>query len=325
MSEHSFAGRVAVVTGAGAGLGRGYALELARRGCRVVANDLGGGTDGNGASTGPADSVVDEIRALGGKAVASHESVAKRAGGQAIIETALAAFGRLDILISNAGILRHARFDEMTEDDIDSVIDVHLKGAFHVGQPAFNAMKRQGYERILFTSSSSGIFGHPWQASYAAAKAGVVGLANAVALEGKDDGVLCNVIMPNARTRMAETVDGAWALEVSEVAAVLAELMASSSPGSAERLRPDWVVPLAIHLVSERCTTTQGVYSATSGRYARVFSGACDGWAAHHMPAAEDIEAHWAEIGDGSQFSEPRSVYDEALAVRRLLAVKRWD
>ena len=310
--ERNFIGQVAVVTGAGGGLGRAYALELARRGCRVVVNDLGES----------ATAVVAEIQGLGGEAAASRESVATRAGGQAIVETALAVFGRLDILISNAGILRHARFDEMSEEDIDSVINVHLKGGFHVGQPAFTAMKRQRYGRILFTSSSSGLFGHPWQASYAAAKAGLVGLANVVALEGKDYGVLCNVIMPNARTQMADTVDGAWVDEVSEVAAALGRLIAASSPDSAERLRPEWVVPLAIHLVSANCTSTQGIYSAASGRYARVFAGACEGWAAPALPCAEDIADHLTEIGNASQFSEPRSVYDEALAVRRQLAVK---
>ncbi|WP_254514583.1 NAD(P)/FAD-dependent oxidoreductase [Novosphingobium sp. G106] len=242
--------RVAIVTGAGGGLGRAYALELARRGARVVVNDIG---------PAAADKVVAEIAAQGGLAAANRDSVATRAGGRAIVDLAIEAFGRIDVLISNAGILRHARFDEMTEADINSVIDVHLKGSFHVGQPAFAAMKRQGYGRMLFTASSSGLFGHPWQASYAAAKAGIVGLANTIALEGKDHGVLCNVIMPNARTSMADSVDFSWKAEVSEVGAALDELIATPS-GGGERLDADWVVPLAMHLVSEDSGMTHGIF-----------------------------------------------------------------
>lgn len=193
-----FDGRVGIVTGAGGGLGRAYVMELARLGARVVVNDI---------AYGAADKVVAEIAANGGSAVASRDSVATRAGGRAIYDHAVEAFGRIDILISNAGILRQARFEDMSEADIDEVIDVHLKGAFHVGQPAFAAMKSQGYGRMLFTSSSSGLFGHPWQASYAAAKAGVVGLANAIALEGKPHGIACSP-MPAPAWRTASALAG---------------------------------------------------------------------------------------------------------------------
>ncbi|HEX7857844.1 MAG TPA: SDR family NAD(P)-dependent oxidoreductase [Sphingobium sp.] len=306
----SFAGRVAVVTGAGGGLGRAYALELARRGTCVVVNDIGGDAAGK---------VAAEIAACGGSAAASHHSVASRVGGAAIVNLAIEAFGRIDILISNAGILRQARFDEMVEADIDSVIDVHLKGAFHVGQPAFAAMKRQGYGRMLFTASSSGLFGHPWQASYAAAKAGIVGLANTIALEGRDHGVLCNVIMPNARTSMAEGVDFAWRTEVTKAGAALARLMATPL-GGGDRLDPDWVVPLAIHLVSDEMRTTHGIFSACCGRYARVAISTAQGWAAPALPSVEDIAAHWTQICDAGVLAEPMSVYDEALAVRQALA-----
>lgn len=317
MATKNFQGRVAVVTGAGAGLGRAYALELARRGCGVVVNDLGGAGQGGGGSRAAADGVVEEIRALGGEAVANYDSVADRAGGAAIVQTALDAFGQLDILISNAGILRTARFEEMTEEDIDAVLAVHLKGAFNVGQPAFAAMKRRGYGRILFTASSSGLFGHPWQAGYAAAKAAILGLANVVALEGKEHGVLCNVIMPNARTRLADVIDWSWAQEIQEVGAAFAKL--SSAPGSGERLAPEWVAPLAVHLVSEGSTTTHGVFSAASGRYARVLIGAAEGWAAARLPSPEDVAAHWNEICDPTDFHEPHSVYDEALDARETL------
>jgi NAD(P)-dependent dehydrogenase (short-subunit alcohol dehydrogenase family) len=306
-----FDGRVAVVTGAGGGLGRAYALELARRGARVVVNDI----DGDGA----ADKVVAEINSQGGLALANRDSVASRAGGKVIVDLALEAFGRIDILISNAGILRQARFDAMTEADIDNVIDVHLKGAFHVGQPSFAAMKRQAYGRMLFTASSSGLFGHPWQASYAAAKAGIVGLANTIALEGKDHGVLCNVIMPNARTGMADGVGFGWKAEVTEVAAVLDKLIATPA-GGGERLDPEWVVPLAMYLVSEEAQATHGIFSACSGRYSRVAISAAEGWTAPSLPSTEAVATHWSQICDAGSLVEPMSVYDEALAVRQGLA-----
>ncbi len=305
-----FEHRAAIVTGAAGGLGRAYALELARRGARVVVNDIG---------QDAADKVVAEIAAEGGVAVACAANVASRESGKAIVDCAIATFGRIDILISNAGILRQARFDEMAEADIDSVIDVHLKGAFHVGQPVFAAMKRQGYGRMLFTASSSGLFGHPWQASYAAAKAGIVGLANTIALEGKDHGVLCNVIMPNARTSMADGVDFAWRTEVTQVGAALDQLIAAPS-GGGERLDPHWVVPLAMHLVSENAGTTHGVFSACSGRYARIAISAAEGWLAPVLPSAEDIADNWPQICNVGKLFEPMSVYDEALAVRQALA-----
>lgn len=302
-----FTGRVAIVTGAGGGLGRAYALDLARRGACVMVNDLRG-----------AEAVVAEIEAAGGRAVASSHSVATRQGGGAIVEAALAAFGRLDILVSNAGNLRHSRFEDMSEEDIDEVVGVHLKGAFNVGQPAFAAMKRQGYGRIVFTASASGLFGHPWQASYAAAKAGVFGLANVVALEGKEHGVLCNVVLPNARTPMADSVDFAWRSEVKEPADALQRLLALPG-GGGERLDPAWVSPLVVHLASEGCTATHGVYSACSGRYARVVIGVGEGWVADECPTAEDMVAHWQAISRSAGVTEPHSVYDEALAAREAL------
>jgi NAD(P)-dependent dehydrogenase (short-subunit alcohol dehydrogenase family) len=319
MNVAEFENRVAVVTGAGAGLGREYAVELARRGCRVVVNDLGGSGSGVGSSTDAADTVVNMIVAAGGTAIANHDSVATRSGGCAIIDAALDTFGRLDVLISNAGILRTGRFDELTDDDIDAVIDVHLKAGFYVGQPAFAAMKRRRYGRILFTASSSGVFGHPWQASYAAAKAGLVGLSNVVSIEGKDHGVLSNVLMPNARTRLAEEIDWSWQREFSDLSATFVRLMttsASPSPPSQQRLDPSWVAPLAIFLVSERSTVTQGVFSAVSGRYARVFAGVTEGWTAPELASDNEIAGHWNEICSCANFYEPKNVYDEALYVR---------
>jgi NAD(P)-dependent dehydrogenase (short-subunit alcohol dehydrogenase family) len=309
MAVGDFAGRVAIVTGAGGGLGRSYALELARRGAGVVVNDIRG-----------AEAVVAEIIATGGRAVADMSNLATRAGGAAIVASAIAEFGCVDILISNAGNLRQARLEEMTEQDIDDVIGVHLKGAFNVGQPAFAEMKRQGYGRMVFTASASGLFGHPWQASYAAAKAGIVGLANVIALEGKDRGILCNVILPSARTSMANSVDFAWTAEASEPAAALHRLVALPE-GGGERLDPEWVTPLVAYLASEACTTTHGMFSACSGRYARIAFAVGHGWLAPKRPNVEDIAENWPAICDPAAMIEPLSVYDEALAVREALLV----
>lgn len=305
MTEIDFDGRIAIVTGAGGGLGRVYALELARRGASVVVNDV---------SEVSADAVAAEIVMAGGTAIASHHSVATRVGGQAIADAALDNYGRIDILISNAGILRHAPFEEMSEQDIDEVIDVHLKGAFHVGQPAFKTMKRQGYGCMLFTASASGLFGHPWQASYGAAKAGIAGLSNVIAIEGKPYGIRSNVIMPNALTGMNRDMAMDWIPEFPELAAVLGKL-SKLPPSSGDRLDPQWVMPLALYLVSEICSWSHGVFSACSGSYARVAFG--DGWSAGERPDVEELAAHWSEICDLAGHHEPLSVYDEALAVRR--------
>ena len=202
MAEINFAGRVAIVTGAGNGLGRDYALELARRGAKILVNDLGGSASGVGASNSAAEQVVQEIRDLGGEAVASTHSVATRESGAAIVQTALDAWGKVDILISNAGFLRNNRFEDLTDEQIDPILDVHLKAAFYVGQPAYRAMRAQNYGRMLFTGSASAMFGHAWQANYAAGKAAMLGLSNVIAIEGSAYGINSNVILPTAASFM---------------------------------------------------------------------------------------------------------------------------
>src|SRR6202453_3852154 len=207
MAELRFDGRVAVVTGGGRGLGRSYAMLLASRGAKVVVNDPGGGLTGDGTDAGAADDVVREIAAAGGQAVASTDSVATAAGGKAIVDAALDMDGRIDILIHNAGIVRGASLKEMTYEDFDAVLDVHLRGAFHVVRPAFPLMCQAGYGRVVLTSSIGGLYGNYRQANYAVAKAGMIGLSHVVALEGAAEGVKSNCIVPAAVTRMAEGLD----------------------------------------------------------------------------------------------------------------------
>ena len=184
MSDISFDGRVAVVTGGGGGLGRSYSLELARRGARVIVNDLGGSVDGSGSGNRAADAVVEEIESAGGEAIPNYDSVSSPEGGEAIIGAALDAFGKVDVVINNAGILRDRSFSNMTLEDLHGVLDTHLKGAFYVSMPAFKVMKENSYGRFVHTSSNSGIFGNFGQSNYGAAKMGLVGLSNVLAIEG---------------------------------------------------------------------------------------------------------------------------------------------
>jgi NAD(P)-dependent dehydrogenase (short-subunit alcohol dehydrogenase family) len=249
MSGLYFDDRVAVVTGAGRGLGRSHAIELARRGARIVVNDVGGSVNGDGSSLDAAQAVVDEIAALGGTAVANHDTVATAAGGQAIIDAALDAFGRLDILVNNAGILRDKAFHKMDESMIDAVIDVHLKGALFVSQPAFTVMRESKYGRIVNTSSASGLFGNFGQANYGAAKAGIAGLTRVLALEGAAHGVAVNAIAPIAATRMTE--------------GILGDLTS--------RVSPESVSPVVAYLAHEQCAANGNVYSVAGGRVAQIF------------------------------------------------------
>ncbi|ART72115.1 short-chain dehydrogenase [Mycobacterium dioxanotrophicus] len=243
-----FDDRVAVITGAGRGLGREYALLLASLGAKVVVNDPGGSLTGDGNDPGPAHAVVDEIRAAGGPAVANTDTVGTAAGGEAIVGTALETYGRIDILIHNAGIVRRASLKDMSYDDFDAVLDVHLRGAFHVVRPAFPLMCAAGYGRIVLTSSIGGLYGNHGVANYAAAKAGILGLCNVVALEGAAEGVTCNAIVPGAVTRMAEGLD------------------TSAYPP----MGADLVAPVVGWLAHETCSVTGEVFVAIAGRVARA-------------------------------------------------------
>ncbi|MGD0205605.1 MAG: SDR family oxidoreductase [Dehalococcoidia bacterium] len=249
MAEVRFDGRVAIVTGAGGGLGRSHALLLASRGAKVVVNDLGGTVEGTGAGSAAADKVVEEIRAAGGEAVANYNGVDTWEGGEAIVKTALDAFGKVDILINNAGILRDKSFMKMEEIDIDKVIAVHLKGGFNVTKAAFPVMRENNYGRIVMTTSNTGLYGNFGQANYGAAKLGLVGFMNTLKLEGARYNILVNTIAPIAGTRMTATV---------------------MPPDMVEKLKPEYVSPMVAYMCSEECTDSGIIFTAGAGYFSRA-------------------------------------------------------
>ncbi|OBI45911.1 short-chain dehydrogenase [Mycobacterium kyorinense] len=277
MAELRFDDRVAVVTGAGRGLGRAYALLLASRGAKVVVNDTGSSLTGDGVDPGPADAVMNEIRAAGGEAVACTESVATATGGQAIVNAALDHYGGIDILIHNAGTVRRASLAEMTYQDFEAVLDVHLRGAFHVVRPAFPLMRDAHYGRIVLTSSIGGLYGNHGVANYAVAKAGIIGLSNVVALEGTADNVICNVIVPSAVTRMAEGLD------------------ISSYPP----MDPELVAPVVGWLAHEACSISGEMLIAIAGRVAKAVIGESPGV---YRPSwsIEDVGEQMGAIGEAA-------------------------
>jgi NAD(P)-dependent dehydrogenase (short-subunit alcohol dehydrogenase family) len=298
MAELRFDGRVAVVTGAGGGLGREHALLLAARGASVVVNDLGGAVDGSGASSDPAKATADEIVAAGGKAVSDTSSVVTPEGGKAIVDTALEAFGRVDIVVNNAGILRDKTFQNMTPEQLEPVLDVHLRGAFNVTRPAWLQMREQRYGRVLLTSSNAGILGNFGQSNYGAAKMGLVGLARVLAQEGARYGIAVNVLAPIARTRMTQDLLG---------------------PAGAQ-LDPRLVAPVAAFLVHQDCPVTGEIFSAGGGRVARFFVGLTRGYVNPDL-RPEDVRDHFDQIRAEPGYTVPAGVADEiAGLVERLRA-----
>jgi len=305
-----FSGQVAIVTGGGRGLGRLYALDLARRGAAVVVNDLGGSMSGKGADPSVADQVVAEIERAGGVAVASHDSVATAEGGQAIVDAAIGRFGRLDVVVSNAGIFQTLPFDELSADEWRRMLTVHLDGGFYLSQPAFRVMKTQRYGRFVFIASAAGIFGQPLAAHYGAAKAGLLGLANVVAVEGAEHGILANTVLPIGYSRM-----------VSETVPDPEQLLAQSA--FLQAIEPELVVPMVVFLASRACDLTHQCYSAGAGRYARVFAGLAEGWLAERgsNPTADDVAAHLAEVSATESFTIPTSIFDEVIGICTRLGI----
>jgi NAD(P)-dependent dehydrogenase (short-subunit alcohol dehydrogenase family) len=300
VSDVTFEGKVAIITGAGGGLGREHALLMAERGARIVVNDLGGSTDGTGSSDTAADKVVKEIVDAGGEAVANHDSVASAAGGEAIVQSALDAFGTVDIVVNNAGILRDQSFAKMETANIDAVIDVHLKGAFFVSRPAYKVMKDNGYGRFVHTASGAGIFGNFGQANYGAAKMGLVGLSNVIAVEGAKSNIHSNVIAPLAKTRLTEELMGPMA----------------------DLVMPSQVSGLVAYLCSEGCDLSHEVFSVGGGRVARVFVGLAQGWMAGKgvVPTPEDVAANLDTIMDTDGFTIPKAATEEMMALAPLFA-----
>ncbi|MDA4085029.1 Putative short-chain type dehydrogenase/reductase [Mycolicibacterium hassiacum DSM 44199] len=280
MQQLTFDNEVAIVTGAGRGLGRAHALELARRGARVVVNDLGANVDGTGASSSAAQAVVDEIVAAGGTAVASTDSVATPEGGGAIVATAMEAFGRVDILVNNAGILRDAAFKNMTPEQVSAVLDVHLAGAFNVTRAVWPIMREANYGRIIQTSSGTGLFGNFGQANYGAAKMGLIGMMHVLAIEGARNNIAINAIAPIARTRMTE------------------DIMGEAGKG----MDPELVTPVVVYLAHRSCDRTAHIYSVGGGKVSRVFIGQTKGI---EDPAltAEAVAAAIDEIDDPGSFT----------------------
>ncbi|MET0703353.1 MAG: SDR family NAD(P)-dependent oxidoreductase [Mycobacterium sp.] len=251
----SFDDRVVIITGAGGGLGRCHALEFARRGAHVVVNDLGSSVDGSGASSSAAQSVADEITAAGGSAIANTDSVATYEGGQAIVAAAVAAFGRVDVLVNNAGILRDAAFKNLTTEHVDAVLQVHLHGAFHVTRAVWPVMREQNYGRIIMTTSGSGLFGQFGQANYGAAKTGLIGLMNVLAIEGVRNNIRVNAVSPIARTRMTEDT--------------MADVV--------KDLDPEKVTPVVVYLGHEECDRTAHIYRVGGSKVSRVFIAVTEG------------------------------------------------
>jgi NAD(P)-dependent dehydrogenase (short-subunit alcohol dehydrogenase family)/putative sterol carrier protein len=279
MDTLRFDDQVAIVTGAGAGLGRVYALELAKRGAKVVVNDLGGARDGSGkGSSAPADEVVDEIKALGGEAVANYDNVASLRGGENIVKTALDAFGQVDILINNAGILRDKSFLKMAPENWKTVLDVHLNGAYYVTRPAMDAMKANGYGRIVMTTSAAGLYGNFGQTNYSSAKMAIIGLMNTLKLEGKKYDINVNTVAPIAASRLTEDV---------------------MPPDLFEKSKPEFVAPIVLYLCSQECKETGAIFNSGMGYFNRsaVVTGAAVALGGPDTPTTpEQIHENWKKI-----------------------------
>jgi NAD(P)-dependent dehydrogenase (short-subunit alcohol dehydrogenase family) len=269
--------RVIVVTGAGGGLGREYALTLAKEGASVIVNDLGGSRDGTGAGHNMADTVVQEIKDAGGRAAANYDSVAEPEGAENIIKTALDEFGAIHGVVSNAGILRDGTFHKMTFENWDSVLKVHLYGGYNVIRAAWPHFREQSYGRVVVATSTSGLFGNFGQTNYGAAKLGLVGLINSLALEGAKYNIHANAVAPIAATRMTEDILPKEVLE---------------------KLTPEYVAPVVAYLATEENPNNASVFVVGGGKVQRVALFQNDGITFDKPPTVDDVAAHWDEITD---------------------------
>ena len=299
--------QVAVITGAGGGLGKEYALLLASRGARIVVNDIGGSVTGGGSDRKAADAAAAEIRDLGGEAVADSHSVTTPDGGQAIIDTALNAWGRVDILINNAGIVSDSPFEEMTADRLEPLLDVHLRGAFYVTRPAWKVMRGQGYGRILNTCSAAGILGSPGMTNYGSAKTGLIGLTRVLAAEVGSDNIKINAIAPIAYTRMlAHSLGGAGQPDDPAAQAVLDDLVSQYL----KKLEPALVAPVAAFLTHRDCPVSGEIYTVGAGHVSRFFIGRTKGFYSPTL-SIEDVRDQLDTIRDEADYTVPGGTADE--------------
>lgn len=290
-----FDNRVAIVTGAGNGLGRAHALLLASRGAKVVVNDPGGAVDGKGGGHAAADKVVDEIKKAGGQAVASYDSVADAKAAANIVKTAVDSFGTVDIVVNNAGVLRDKTFHNMTVEDFDFVVKVHFLGTAYVTRAAWPILRAKAYGRVVVTSSNSGIYGNFGQSNYGGAKLAVVGFMNALRLEGQKYNIMVNALAPVAGTRMTESL---------------------MTPEVLEKLRPEYVSPMVAYLCSEQCQRTGEIWSAGAGYFARIEYREAPGVRIQgRAPTIEDVEGNIDKIADLSTNKVYRTSSEEVQAV----------
>ena len=299
--------QVAVITGAGGGLGKHYALLLASRRARVVVNDTGGSVTGTGPNLDAAEAAAEEIRRHGGEAVADTNSVTSPQGGQAIIDTALRTWGRLDIVINNAGIVCDAPFEDMTADRLEPLLDVHLRGAFHVTRPAWKVMREQRYGRIVNTCSAAGILGAERMSNYGAAKTGLIGVTRVLAAEAADHNIKVNAIAPIAYTRMlAHSMDSAGRPDDPSAQAIFDDLAAQYL----QKLDPALVAPVVAFLAHRDCPVSGEIYTVGAGHVARFFIGRTKGF---YSPALsmEAVRDHFAEIRDDTDYTVPGGPADE--------------
>lgn len=302
MTSISFEEQVVVVTGAGGGLGSAFAQEIARRGGAVVVNDLGGSVTGEGAGASRefADAVVDAIRAAGGRAVANYDSVAKPEGARRIVESAMDNFGRINSVIANAGNMRFGDFEDLSFEDLNSLLAVHVGGSWNIAQAAWPEMKRRGYGRVVFATSSGGTLGNAQLSAYGAAKGGVMGLMHGLAEAGEPHGILCNAFMPNAISRMTSDIKPGE-LGENQWAETLGRYFA-----------PAYTTGLVTFLASNACRTHHGIYSALGGRIGRAFIGIANGFTADEPVDAETVAANWDLIRDDARGYEiPANNTDE--------------
>lgn len=291
MTEHRFEGRVAIVTGAGRGIGRAHARLLAARGASVVVNDLGSSMQGEGVDVGPAETVAAEIVAAGGEAAADASDVATSDGAAALVDRALERYGRIDIVVNNAGIMRWGGLPDVEVADLERHLAVHVLGTFGTLRAAWPHLVLQGYGRIVNTTSS-GVFGLPANLAYATAKGGVLGLTRSLATAGADHGITVNCIAPAAMTRMA------------------GRPAAAGEPDADDPMAPDLVAPMVAFLAHEACPVTGEVYAAGAGRFARIFLASTPGYVHEGVPTIEDVAARWTEIGDEAGYVVPADLMD---------------